>query len=403
MSRSDAQALADRLRTDVRAGAFALADVSTPTPAAPTMADVADRHLRDYARRDTRKPHAVRQFEIHVRLLLQSVVDTAGLSRGALGAVPFSAVTRADLDAVFRARLDAVNAALAAARQVAALQTEKRAVPADLLKSATLAGRSTKGGHFGLNRFKRHGVNVVCLDGAAETVRTRRLQPGEEERLVEVATPHLRRLLVAALSTGCRLGELLSLQWRDVQCDAAGRARAPVLRAGKTKTGTLRVVPVGQRLAAVLEMLRTDPEGEVLPPDAYSSATRWAAPSARSRLRGAQRAKRRAWWACTSTTCAASSRAGCWSRAPSCTTCATSSVTPTSRPRRATCAPRRCAWSARCVCWRSRRRRASERRPWCVRGILALVPHQCHMGRLGRTTSTTRSTRKPLKRWNLEW
>jgi len=270
MSRSDAQALADRLRTDVRAGAFALADVSTPTPAAPTMADVADRHLRDYARRDTRKPHAVRQFEIHVRLLLQSVVDTAGLSRGALGAVPFSAVTRADLDAVFRARLDAVNAALAAARQVAALQTEKRAVPADLLKSATLAGRSTKGGHFGLNRFKRHGVNVVCLDGAAETVRTRRLQPGEEERLVEVATPHLRRLLVAALSTGCRLGELLSLQWRDVQCDAAGRARAPVLRAGKTKTGTLRVVPVGQRLAAVLEMLRTDPEGEVLPPDAYA-------------------------------------------------------------------------------------------------------------------------------------
>ena len=43
----------------------------------------------------------MRQFEIHVRLLLESVVDTAGRSRGALGAVPFSAVTRADLDAVF--------------------------------------------------------------------------------------------------------------------------------------------------------------------------------------------------------------------------------------------------------------------------------------------------------------
>ena len=54
MSRSEAQTLADRIRTDVRAGAFALADVSTPTLAAPTLADVADRSLRDYARRDTR-------------------------------------------------------------------------------------------------------------------------------------------------------------------------------------------------------------------------------------------------------------------------------------------------------------------------------------------------------------
>ncbi len=291
MSRSEAHALADRIRTDVRAGAFALPEVSTQTVAEPTLADVADRYLRDYARRDTRKPHAVRQFEIYVRLLLESAVDTGGRVRGALGAVPFRAVTRADLDIMFRARLDAVNAALAAARQIATLRAEQRDVPADLLKSATLAGRSTKGGHVGLNRFKarvrhlfnwaiaqgyrddtpfkRHGVNVVRLDGAAETVRTGRLQPGEEDALIAVATPHLRGLLIASLSTGCRLGELLSLQWRDVQCDASGRARTLVLRAGKTKTGTLRVVPVGQRLAAVLEMLRTDPEGEVLPPDAY--------------------------------------------------------------------------------------------------------------------------------------
>ena len=42
-----------------------------------------------------------------------------------------------------------------------------------------------------------------------------------------------------------------------------------MLRAGKTKTGTLRVVPVGRRLSAVLEMLRTDPEGKPLPSDAY--------------------------------------------------------------------------------------------------------------------------------------
>ncbi len=74
----------------------------------------------------------MRQFEIHVRLLLESDVGTAGRARLALGAVPFRAVTRADLDAVFRARLDAVNAALAAAWQVAAQRADNRDVPADL-------------------------------------------------------------------------------------------------------------------------------------------------------------------------------------------------------------------------------------------------------------------------------
>jgi hypothetical protein len=60
-----------------------------------------------------------------------------------------------------------------------------------------------------------------------------------------------------------------TLQWGDVRVDAAGRYRALILRAGKTKTGNLRVVPVSQRLAAVLEMLRTDPEGEDLPASAF--------------------------------------------------------------------------------------------------------------------------------------
>ena len=71
--------------------------------------------------------------------------------------------------------------------------------------------------------------------------------------------------------------------------DGSGRYRALILRAGKTKTGAMRVVPVAQRLAAVLEMLRTDPEGNDLPPEAFvfgdeigqsisSVKTAWQAP-----------------------------------------------------------------------------------------------------------------------------
>lgn len=71
--------------------------------------------------------------------------------------------------------------------------------------------------------FKVGTVSAVKL--AREEQRTRRLQGDEETRLLEAClpgtgkqgralagTPHLADLIVAALETGCRLGELLSLQ-----------------------------------------------------------------------------------------------------------------------------------------------------------------------------------------------
>jgi integrase len=75
-------------------------------------------------------------------------------------------------------------------------------------------------------------------------------QAGEERALLAVASPHLQRVIVAALETGLRLGELLRLQWRDV--DLGGRRLT--VRAETTKTRTARVVPVSGRLAGVLEM-----------------------------------------------------------------------------------------------------------------------------------------------------
>lgn len=56
---------------------------------------------------------------------------------------------------------------------------------------------------------------VVHFD--KERRRTRRLEPGEEGRLTKPASVHLLGLIVAALETGCRKGELLDLQWRDVK------------------------------------------------------------------------------------------------------------------------------------------------------------------------------------------
>jgi len=95
--------------------------------------------------------------------------------------------------------------------------------------------------------------------------RNRRLEPGEEERLLASAGPHLQRLIIAALETCCRQGELLSLQWRDV---SLGR-REIILRAQKTKTTTDRIIPISDRLEAVIEHVRLDPNGEVHGPHAF--------------------------------------------------------------------------------------------------------------------------------------
>ena len=59
-------------------------------------------------------------------------------------------------------------------------------------------------------------MTVVKLAMEMETERTRRLEPGEEDALLAHAGPRLRGLIVAALSTGCRLGELLTLTWGQV-------------------------------------------------------------------------------------------------------------------------------------------------------------------------------------------
>jgi integrase len=93
--------------------------------------------------------------------------------------------------------------------------------------------------------FKRGTASTLKFPKEYE--RDRRLQPGpgndksEEERLLAAASPHLRALIVAALETGCRIGELLSLQWHQVRSDL-NEIHLPV---GKTK---MRMVQTTFRL-----------------------------------------------------------------------------------------------------------------------------------------------------------
>ena len=119
------------------------------------------------------------------------------------------------------------------------------------------------GGYLTATPFKIGPKTVVRLFD--ERPRERRLEPGEEARLFAVCKPHLRALIEAALETSCRIGELLSLQWRQVRWEQ----NEIHLSGGKTKAKKPRYVPISQRLKAVLEMRRCDPAGEKFPPEAY--------------------------------------------------------------------------------------------------------------------------------------
>jgi integrase len=112
--------------------------------------------------------------------------------------------------------------------------------------------------------FKVNGEPILRLDREIE--RSRRLEDGEGERLLQACGPHLRALAEAALESGAWIGELLSMQWWQIR---AVPKRELFLPAGKTKTMDGRAVPVSSRLWTILEMRRMDPAGQPHPQDVY--------------------------------------------------------------------------------------------------------------------------------------
>lgn len=98
-----------------------------------------------------------------------------------------------------------------------------------------------------------------------EFSRWRRLAHGEYERLLAAAGPDMRDVIVCAVETGMRSGEIAKLQWRQV------RFAGPeiVLEAKKTKGRRPRVIPISKALMPILERRRLDPKGDALGPSCY--------------------------------------------------------------------------------------------------------------------------------------
>jgi len=99
-------------------------------------------------------------------------------------------------------------------------------------------------------------VGTPLINKVGETKRSRVMSLEEERRLLEACAPerdngarvHLRPIIIAAVDSGIRRGELLKMTWRDVEFDHAAKTGWLRVRAINAKTGKARVAAMTRRL-----------------------------------------------------------------------------------------------------------------------------------------------------------
>jgi integrase len=252
--KDDARSEADRLRAAIRAGTF---PPPAPTPAAVTpdaiTLDTFMTKWRENAR-DGMKPHQQACDRSHCKRL--GKLDLAPGEQ--FGAKVIGAITADDIETVFK-RLGAIPHSTRNKLRQTLIHLQKwGAKKGYLARPWIVFSRENVARLKPARRDRRLVPDKLDAEG-------RITAPGEERRLLAHASPWLQRLIITALATCCRRGELLSLQWRDVDA-RPGFIR---IRAEKSKTGDGRYIPISPALRAVLDMVKLDPAGKQHGPDAY--------------------------------------------------------------------------------------------------------------------------------------
>jgi integrase len=109
--------------------------------------------------------------------------------------------------------------------------------------------------------YSAQGKPIIHVKGTK--ARKRRLEGDEETRILEAASPYMRDFFVAMLETGCRPGEIRTLQWSEVRTDKF------IVLAAKAKDREEREVQIEPALREVLDRRRNGPDGRPLADTAY--------------------------------------------------------------------------------------------------------------------------------------
>lgn len=91
-----------------------------------------------------------------------------------------------------------------------------------------------------------------------ENIIIRYLSADEEKRLLEACSPSLHSIVMVALHTGMRLGELLHLEWKDVDFEQR------LIRVKLTKSHRTRYLPMNVRVVETLKALPRRPDIELV-------------------------------------------------------------------------------------------------------------------------------------------
>jgi integrase len=82
-----------------------------------------------------------------------------------------------------------------------------------------------------------------------ENKRTRFLANEEINRLIESSNEYLKPIIITAISTGMRKGEILNLKWKDIDFEHG------FIKLERTKNGEIRDVPISSNLLRTLKGL----------------------------------------------------------------------------------------------------------------------------------------------------
>ena len=257
-SKTAAETLAELIRVAIRAGTFG--QTPTPSPTMPPVDTIPELTFEQLAHRwmtneRVNKVPTARDD----RYRLQQFFAMPVAEGGQLGARVAQAVTEDDIESAFDVLRHRGYAASTINHYVQTIKSlEQWAVRKGHLQRAWLSVGTSVRRKRHAQRNRRLIPDVVNAKGVVT-------EPGEEKRLLESANPWMQRLIIAALDTGCRRGELLALQWADVSL-AKGEL---TIRAENAKSKRRRVLPISPRLRGVLTLMQTGPDGKEWPTHAH--------------------------------------------------------------------------------------------------------------------------------------
>lgn len=295
MSKSEAEAIAEKLKTQIREGGTVEAPATSDTRL--TFGDVATIYFDKHVNVASRRKGPIAATTNYLRIIRHAMIPAGSGGTVAFESKPIAEITKVDIEAVRESRRAQLREVVARRERAIAegKRTGRVALPGErggevgvehmMATLRHLFGWAVKEGHVDASPFKKNGLTVIDVRTSKKMSRKRRLdrEANERERLLKAAVPegeyglggrapematHLHDLIVAALESGCRKGELLSLQWWQVKTKNGAPYRLH-LPADKTKTNEPREVPVTARLRALLEFRRIGPDGQPMPPDAY--------------------------------------------------------------------------------------------------------------------------------------